>query len=112
MSFALRSLDWKTALGLLALAAFLLLASPGVRVARAEPLASDGAQCRAGTPKDAAPELSHLLDRLRAAAAAGPALAQRGADPEGWAPLDGRGYNYGAAPGSDAAALRRELEAR
>jgi hypothetical protein len=112
MSPTLRSLDWKTLLGLLAVAAFVLLASPGVRVARAEPLASDGAQCRAGAPSDAAPELSHLLDRLRAEAAARPSLAQRGDDPDAFVPLDGRGYNYGAAPGADAAALRRELEAR
>jgi hypothetical protein len=99
-----RSLDWKTALGLLALAAFLLLASPGVRVARAEPAPSEGASCEAGAPAAGeSPELAHLLERLRREAELGPAPARRGSDPEAFVPLNGRGYNYGAAAGPGAA---------
>ncbi len=109
---ALRPLDWKTALGLLALAALLLLASPGVRVARAEPAAPEAPVCAAEAGRDGALEVAELLERLRREAAAGPPLAAAGAEGESLVPLNGRGYNYGAAPSGDAAALRQELEAR
>jgi hypothetical protein len=110
-------MDWKTALGLLAVAAFLLLASPGVRAVRAEPAGPGAAVCSAearpvGALDDGAPEVAGLLERLRREAAAGAPLTEAGADPEALVPLNGRGYHYGAAPSADAAALRRELGAR
>jgi len=88
----------KIIFGLLAVAAALLLASPGVRLspALAEELVSTeepGPQCSAGQPPKADAEVAALLAKLRQEQ-----MAQTGAGADGPIVLNGRGYNYGPPP--------------
>ena len=105
--------SWKAFAGGSSLVAMLLLASPGVRIARAEPPApepvpygglSGAGSCRVG---DSAP-------RLPSARALGPALArieQRAAE-EDIVVFDGTGLNYHSDqdPGSEIRRIQEELQ--
>ncbi len=89
----------KFVLGLLAVGAALLLASPGVRVAPAvaEELVSTaepGPQCSADQPLGADAQVEVLIARLRQEQ-----MARIGATADGPIVLNGRGYNYGPPPG-------------
>jgi hypothetical protein len=96
-------LDLKTACGLLALLATLVLALPGVKAVRAEnlaagPASSDGPQCNPEAPEakiaQQEVDMRALQARLEARVA-----AQGGKDANMPILLNNRGYNYG--PGRD-----------
>jgi hypothetical protein len=89
----------KLTLGLLAVGAALLLASPGVRVAPAAAdelvsTAEPGPQCSASQPPGADAEAEALIARLRQEQ-----MARIAAGVDGPIVLNGRGYNYGPPPG-------------
>jgi hypothetical protein len=104
-------------LGLLALAVSLALASPGVKVVRAETVAADAApeQCNAALRRqshdaktDAFIEglrLKHGVSRVNEAGA--PAE-----DAQRFIVLNNRGYNYGPAPGVAVDGILADIEAR
>jgi hypothetical protein len=98
----------RDAAGVLSLAAFLALASPGVRVARAEPGGAEapaGAMCRADeTPPASGARLAAETLRLL--------QAQARAGGEEVVQLNGRGYNYGAPRDLSAELALIEAEAR
>ena len=98
----------KLILGLLAVCATLLLASPGVRVAPATAdelvsTAEPSPQCSAGQPPGADAEAEALNARLRQEQMARIAV---GAD--GPIVLNGRGYNYGPPPGIELDRIQAE----
>ena len=114
------SLDHRTVCGTLALAATLLLSSPGVQVVRADdgaplssshatPLPNDGPTCSAGAPDDAAPaQLAAMMERARLEAlAAAESQTAEEAEAHGVV-LNNRGYNYGPAPTPNPALLDAE----
>jgi hypothetical protein len=96
----MRPFDWlQTLTGAMALAAMLLLASPGVKAVRAagdEPASSPAEQCGAASAPSADADLDRFLADLR--------REQRARDSAGDAEivmLNGRGYNYGPPPRID-----------
>lgn len=98
----------KFALGLLAVGAALLLASPGVRVtpALAEELVSTeepGPQCSADQPLGADAQAEALIARLRQEQ-----MARIGTGADGPIVLNGRGYNYGPPPGIELDRIQAE----
>jgi hypothetical protein len=97
----------KTAAGLLALAAMLLLASPGVDAVRAEgdpaPSSSEAAQCSDVPSFGGDAEIEALLAELRREQ-----LERIAAGQEGPVMLNGRGYNYGPAPRIELDLIRAE----
>lgn len=102
----------KIGLGLLAVSAALLLASPGVRLAPAlaDEMAEErvstpepGPQCSVGDPPSADAEAQALLTRLRQEQMAGVAGGA-----EGLIVLNGRGYNYGPPPGIELDRIQAE----
>ncbi|MDJ0869937.1 MAG: hypothetical protein QNK03_27845 [Myxococcota bacterium] len=112
-------IDCKTILGASAVVAMLLLSSPGVRWARAEPAAdpsqlmshapllplpSEGPSCRANPvpARQQAARLANLYEDLAQAVANDPVKDEI-------VVLNGQGYNYGAPPTTDPALLRFEL---
>ena len=100
----------KFVLGLLAVGAALLLASPGVRVApaAADELVSSaepGPQCSAGQPLGADAAAEALIARLRQEQ-----MARIGAGAAGPIVLNGRGYNYGPPPAIELDRIQAEGE--
>ena len=98
----------KIILGLLAVAAALLLASPGVRVdpALAEEGVSTeepGPQCTADQPPSADAKVQALIARLRQEQ-----MARIAAGADGLIVLNGRGYNYGPPPGIELDRIQAE----
>ena len=98
----------KFVLGLLAVGAALLLASPGVRVAPAaadELVSSEepGPQCSAGQPLGADAQAQELIARLRQEQ-----MARIGTGADGPIVLNGRGYNYGPPPGIELDRIQAE----
>jgi hypothetical protein len=98
----------KIILGLLAMGAALLLASPGVRVAPAladEGISTDetGPQCSADQQPGADAEVEALLARLRQEQ-----MARVAAGADGLIVLNGRGYNYGPPPGIELDRIQAE----
>jgi hypothetical protein len=98
----------KIILGLLTVCAALLLASPGVRVAPA--LADEGVsteepgpQCSADQPPAADAEIEALLEKLRQEQ-----MARMPEAADGPIVLNGRGYNYGPAPGIELDRIQAE----
>jgi hypothetical protein len=86
--------------GWLAVAGMLLLASPGVRLAAAEPdaLVSEipaGPSCSGASPADIEADLARYIEEARLAAEARPAPS------DDFVVLNGRGYNYGPARSPD-----------
>ena len=97
------------AVGILGLAAFLALASPGVRSVRAEPTAA--AQCDLSKPlgqEDA--DLERFLAELRRDY--GTRARAGNPDRPEVVVLNGRGYNYGPTPGLTLDEIRAELRQR
>ena len=98
----------KLILGLLAVSAALLLASPGVQVAPAladEGISTNepGPQCSANQQPGIDAEIEALLAKLRQEQA-----ARLAADEDGPIVLNGRGYNYGPPPGIELDGIRAE----
>jgi hypothetical protein len=98
----------KNILGLLAVSAALLLASPGVRLAPAladEGISTDetGPQCSADQQPGADAEVEALLAKLRQEQ-----MARIAAEADGLIVLNGRGYNYGPPPGIEIDRIRAE----
>jgi hypothetical protein len=98
----------KIILGLLAVSAALLLASPGVRVAPAladEGISTDepGPQCSADQQPGADAEVEALLAKLRQEQ-----MARIAAGEDGPVVLNGRGYNYGPPPGIEIDRIQAE----
>lgn len=83
-----------TALGCAATLAMLLLASPGVRLARADGVEA-GAQCDATAARSADSEAEALMEQLQREQLE--LILDREAEP-GIVMLNNRGYNYGPAP--------------
>ena len=81
-------------LGGLTLVGALLLATPGVQVARADSAAEQsGPVCSSATVRrDQDPSLETFLTQIRQQAAA--RLTSEERDPDGWVVLNNRGYNY------------------
>jgi hypothetical protein len=103
----------KAVVGLLAVAAMLLLASPGVRAVRAagpqEPAAAqEQAQCGSTARAPADPEVQAFLAELRREQLE---RAIAGAGDSGIVVLNNRGYNYGPASGIELDAIRAEAAA-
>jgi hypothetical protein len=96
MRTSLRSLDWKTMVGGIALLATFLLAVPGVKAVRAEASSSavsgDGPVCSQQDPEKHAMN-SIELEQARARAMARIA-AQAGSPKDAPVALNGRGYSY------------------
>ena len=84
-------------LGGLTLVGALLLATPGVQLARADSAAEQsGPVCSSATVRrDQDPSLETFLTQIRQQAAA--RLTSEERDPDGWVVLNNRGYNYTSA---------------
>ena len=98
----------KIILGLLAMGAALLLASPGVQVAPAlaqEAVSTEepGPQCSADSRPRADAEVEALIARLRQEH-----MARIAAGADGPIVLNGRGYNYGPPPGIELDRIQAE----
>jgi hypothetical protein len=98
----------KISLGLLAVGAALLLASPGVRLAPAladelVSTAEPGPQCSVDDPPGADAEAQELLARLRQEQ-----MARVAAGADSPIVLNGRGYNYGPPPGIELDRIQAE----
>jgi hypothetical protein len=98
----------KLILGLLAVCAALLLASPGVRMAPAtanELVSTEepGPQCSTDLPPGADARAAALIARLRQEQ-----MARIAAGAEGIIVLNGSGYNYGSSPGIELDRIRAE----
>ena len=97
---------FKTVAGALAVAAMLLLASPGVKAVRAagdETASSEAGQCGAAAVPTADGELEGFLADLRREQ-----QARLVAGETGIVMLNGRGYNYGPPPRIEIDLLRAE----
>jgi len=107
------SLDVKTACGLLALLATLVLALPGVKAVRAEPLrnriaTSDGPQCNNAAPEVEIAQSAASAEQIQAQIAAQLA-AQAGSGEDVPILLNNRGYNYGSGRNLDEIAAQAIL---
>jgi hypothetical protein len=103
----------KAVVGLLAVAAMLLLASPGVRAVRAagpqeSAAPQERAQCGSTARAPADPEVQAFLAELRRGQLE---RALAGADDSGIVVLNNRGYNYGSPSGIELDAIRAEAAA-
>ncbi len=110
-------IHWNTLCGSLAILAWACLASPGVRVVRAD--AAEGPQsrepaaasCEAGTTaRDVAAFQAYMAEVERQAAAERAAGVGDAGDRV--IPLNNRGYNYGQPPGVDLTKIMREVAIR
>jgi hypothetical protein len=112
VAYAPRSLDWQTCLGVVLLALALVLSLPGIRIARADDAGELAQQSQAPLQCSAskASQDQVVPAELNVMAQIQRLIRERAAngDNPDVVVLNGRGYNYGAAPLVNFDALRRE----